>query len=372
MGRGSMGSHIQFASWISSERRWAMTGTPTKEGRTALTQVRNLMGFLQHDFFAPCCDGEIVWNRYITRPWKEVRVLDNEVVSNKSPRAVDLNESVGAFAAFFRLRSLLKLLMKRHTKDDIVELAPPVYKESFVSMSHIEVATYNSIVTSIQSNLLLTSMRVDARQDSLLHRSQAKYVREALENVRRVCVGFSRVVPTISEKYRVETDFLMNHYQIDREKQQRVKQFINHAETEGLTACDCCGLELSTLLVLPCCGGLICTECMDNHGSIEYKNDCSETWMRRPTDGDKKKQTKKNKVYYKKYCIICDGPFDVGKYSQFFAEFWVSSHGAPNSLQNRQFTASATRICIDVARKSQNCKGKYDFRWRGAQNDGTS
>ena len=154
MGRGSMGSSIQFASWISSERRWAMTGTPTKEGPTALSQVRNLMGFLQHDFFSPCCDGEIVWSKYISRPWKEVEGIRKENVSNGWPDGSDFNQSVQSFAAFFRLRALLKLLMKRHTKDDIVELAPPLFKESFVSMSHVEVVTYNALVTTIQLNLL--------------------------------------------------------------------------------------------------------------------------------------------------------------------------------------------------------------------------
>lgn len=292
-----------------------MTGTPTKEGPSALSQVRNLMGFLQHDFFTPCCDGEIVWNKYISRPWKEIEGMRKENLSNNDPGKTDFHQTARAFAAFFRLRALLKLLMKRHTKDDIVELAPPVYKQSFVSMSHVEVVTYNALVTTIQSNLLLTSMREDARQDSLLHRSQARFAREALDNVRRVCVGFSRVVPTLSEKYWMETVFLMNHYHLNPEKQAKVKKFMNDAQLEELTACDCCGLELSTLLVLPCCGGLLCTECMDGQESMEYKNDGSETWMRRPIDGEKKATRKKKKKKKKKYfyclCHLCDGPYDI-------------------------------------------------------------
>lgn len=271
------------------------------------------MRFLQHDFFTARGGGEEVWTRYITRPWKDSKLLRkgkslengiNSITSN------DLGQAAGALAAFFRLRSLLNLLMKRHTKNDIVELSPPIYKESFVPMSHVEVNTYNSLVTAIQSNLLLTSMKEDAQQDSLLHRSQARYAREALANVRRVCVGFSRVVPTLTDKNRYETEFMMRLYGFSPNKEDRVKKFMHHAETECLTPCDCCGLELSILLIMPCCGGLVCTECMDEEESVQYEHDGSEKWMHKRVD-DKKRKQRKSRKYFKKDCILCDGPFDV-------------------------------------------------------------
>jgi SNF2 family DNA or RNA helicase len=50
MGMSKTGSAIQFASWISAERRWAMTGTPTKHGSQQVNQLNGLLHFLKHGF----------------------------------------------------------------------------------------------------------------------------------------------------------------------------------------------------------------------------------------------------------------------------------------------------------------------------------
>lgn len=307
MGRCALGASIQFASWISSERRWAMTGTPTKEGTTSLTQLKNLCAYLQHEFFTARRDGEIVWRRYIAQPWKAGKSLEREKESANSPTSTDLGVLTGGLAAFFRLRALLKLLMKRHSKEDIVELAPPSYSQSRVQMSEAEATTYNAIVTAVQSNLLLTSMKEDAQQDSLLHRSQMRFAREGLDNVRYVCLGFSRMLPVLSEKNWTETVHLMQAYDICDQGQVSIKDFLHRSGKGELTACHCCGLELSILLVLPCCGGLVCTECMDGQKTKQYVNDGSEKWMHKP--GCKKKRS--NRKYYKKECLLCEDFFDV-------------------------------------------------------------
>jgi hypothetical protein len=296
------------------------------------------MGFLQHEFFTPRGNGDMVWTRYIARPWKEGKTAHKEGGDgvNRMLAAAGANRMAGAFAAFFRLRSLLRLLMKRHTKRDIAELAVPILKESYISMSHVEVNTYNTLVTAIQANLLLTSMKEDARQDSLLHRSQARFAREALQNVRRVCVGFSRVIPTLSGKLWFETESLMQRYGLPNDKQDRVKKFIHDAEVENLTACDCCGFELSILLVLPCCGGLICTECMDGQNSTQYQNDRSEKWMHKPYD-DKKRKQRSTRKYFRKDCLLCDSPFDVDNFQRLqpgFVFTWRDSLKAKAAKKN--------------------------------------
>jgi hypothetical protein len=200
--------------------------------------------------------------------------------------------------------------MKRHTKRDIAELALPIEKDSYISMSSVEVNTYNSIVAAITSNLLLTSMKEDAAQDSLLHKSQARFAREALANLRRVCVGFTRVIPTINDKAWRETLILMNQYALSPNSQNKIKNFMNRVVTDQLTPCDCCGLELSILLVLPCCGGLVCTECMEDQSSTPYVNDQSEVWMHKHYD-DKKRKQRKSRKYFKKECLLCESPIDV-------------------------------------------------------------
>jgi SNF2-related domain len=115
MGKGQLSSTIQFASWITAQRRWAMTGTPTKQSNSELNQIKGLLAFLQHDFFGLHKDGATNWRSGITRPWSE-----------------------GAMSAFFRLRGILSLLMKRHTKLDIAELPPPRFQRSLVPMSFVE------------------------------------------------------------------------------------------------------------------------------------------------------------------------------------------------------------------------------------------
>lgn len=115
MGKGQMNSTIQFASWISAERRWAMTGTPTKQTSSELHQIKGLLTFLQHDFFGRQLDGSMWWRNGITKPWRD-----------------------GMLVAYFRLKSLLCLLMKRHTKLDIVELPPPHFVQALIPMSFAE------------------------------------------------------------------------------------------------------------------------------------------------------------------------------------------------------------------------------------------
>jgi hypothetical protein len=114
MGKG-MSSTIQFASWITAQRRWAMTGTPTKQSGSELNQVKGLLSFLQHDFFGRKLDGAKWWRSGISKPWSE-----------------------GSLVAYFRLKSLLCLLMKRHTKLDLVDLPPPLFERSLVPMSLAE------------------------------------------------------------------------------------------------------------------------------------------------------------------------------------------------------------------------------------------
>jgi hypothetical protein len=102
----------------------------------------------------------------------------------------------------------------------------------------------------------------------------------------------------------------MERYALSPEMQEKIRKFMHRAVTDQLTPCDCCGLELSILLVLPCCGGLVCTECMDGQSSTQYVNDQSEQWMHKPYDNKKRKQRKSRK-YYQKECLLCDSKIDV-------------------------------------------------------------
>jgi SNF2 family DNA or RNA helicase len=261
MGKGKDNSSISFASWINAERRWAMTGTPTRQtmSHSGLSSILNLMSYLQHGFFTHRNGGSTVWSHLIVRGWNR-----------------------GYFASFFRLRSLLSLLMVRHTKRDIVP--EPIYKVNVLPMSLEEISTYNTLVGAIRSNLLITSMKgkTSGAQDSLLHKSQAKHAREAITNLRLVCVGGTQVLPQLSYKFYSEFLTLFDKGNQDEVKRKEVRKFISRATTGHLSSCDSCSMMLSTLLVFGC-GHLVCTECAENTSNC---------------------------------CVVCDKEFDVDEFQR--------------------------------------------------------
>ncbi len=111
---------IQFASWLSAERRWAMTGTPTQQVATQ-SGVRNLYyltNFLRHDFFSRRLGREKVWNSLIANGWRS-----------------------GELSSFFRLKYIVSYLMVRHTKKDMIEIPPPVYSTTHINLSQSETTT---------------------------------------------------------------------------------------------------------------------------------------------------------------------------------------------------------------------------------------
>jgi len=56
---------IDFASWITAERRWAMTGTPTPQTvqTSGLANLFGLFKFLKHDYFCTAHWGDEVCRR---------------------------------------------------------------------------------------------------------------------------------------------------------------------------------------------------------------------------------------------------------------------------------------------------------------------
>jgi SNF2 family DNA or RNA helicase len=233
---GNKGNAIQFASWIQASRRWVMTGTPTKQSGAEMKQLLNLLNFLQHGFFTQSLDGDAHWKRHIARDWTD-----------------------GNLGSFFRLRLLLGSLMKRHTKLDIRELLPPEYETTKVSMSSLEVATYNTVVSGIQANIILTSMdaKTSGLQDSLLHRSQARNANLALLNIRRVCTGWSRVVPVLPDDHSyAQTIRLAEQFGFSSDDITNVKKYIHRAESEQQSECGVCAFRVPIHILMSCCGGL--------------------------------------------------------------------------------------------------------------------
>ena len=249
MGRGSHSNTIQFASWITAQRRWAMTGTPTQQSmsQSGLRNILGLMKFLKHDFFSAKLGGDQLFSDLILRAWNE-----------------------GHLCSFFRLRMMLSLLMVRHTKNDIEEIPPPRYIKTHTDMSQQELMSYNTLVTAAQMNIKTTSMKgkTSGWQDSLLNPRQSAHASRALENIRLACCGGTFVSSSLKHQFWMETiEFLKIKHNVDHIKRQVVENYLHRATSGELSSCMCCGLQLQTLFVVPC-GDLVCTECIDSKANV--------------------------------------------------------------------------------------------------------
>jgi len=246
MGRSAHGNAIQFASWITAQRNWIMSGTPTPQNSSSngMRNILGLMKFLKHEYCNNFFDDESSWKRGISRAWSE-----------------------GFTAAFFRLEALICPLMVRHTKSSIEELAQPKFSYNFIEMSNAETLAYNTISSAIRSNILITSMngKTSGWQDSLLNSKQAVHASKALNNIRLSCCGGTRVNVTLTEKNWNETiDYLKNLHDVSEIGIKVVKNFLHRATTEQTSSCMVCGIQLQTLMLIPCRSAhLICTDCMN-------------------------------------------------------------------------------------------------------------
>ena len=239
----------QFAAWIESDRRWAMTGTPTQQvasqhGTVVLKSFFNLANFVKHDFFNKQLGREQDWNCLISQGWK-----GNKLV------------------AFYRLKNLLSFLMIRHTKSDLKDIIPPPTTEkTSVSLSLQERNAYNTIVCMVRTNITTTSMEgeTSGRQDSLLYANNAKYAGQALTNLRIASCGGIRILPTITNVHWAETlSMLREHHGLNEDRVAKANDFIHRAISGDLSVCRACAVRLQTLFLMPC-GCLVCPECISS------------------------------------------------------------------------------------------------------------
>ena len=189
-------------------------------------------------------------------------------------------------------------------------------------MSEPEVLTYNTLVTAIQSNLLLTSIKQDAKQDSLLHVNNRRLATEALTNIRIVCAGYMRVLPQLSDKLWKETIDLAQEFKLSEAAISRIRNFMYSAENGMLSNCASCGIGLSVLLVTSCCGDLVCTDCV----STEVYNINSREHIT---------------------CILCSQPCSVDDFQRFQPGFrfdWLENQKVDGQKSVRQQVIRDTNI----------------------------
>jgi len=222
-----------------------MTGTPTNQiaSQTGLRNLFFLQNFVKHNFFSRELGKEKLWNSLINNGWKDDHL-----------------------ASFYRLKHLLSFLMVRHTKDDLVELPPPIYLTTSINLSQSEKKTYNTLVSSVRTNIITTSMegKTSGWQDSLLNPRNSKYANEALINLRISCCGSYQILPSITNIHWSETlEMLRDVHKVNDTSINLVNNFIYRCTNGELSGCQQCGIQLQTLFVIPC-GHLVCPECIDS------------------------------------------------------------------------------------------------------------
>ena len=169
-------------------------------------------------------------------------------------------------ACFYRLKHLLSYVMVRHTKNDLVEIPPPIVSTKSIALSQSEKKTYNTLVSSIRTNIITTSMegKTSGWQDSLLNPRNSKYANEALINLRISCCGSYQILPSITNVHWSETlEMLRDIHKVDDTSVNLVNNFIYRCTNGELSGCQQCGIQLQTLFVIPC-GHLVCPECIDS------------------------------------------------------------------------------------------------------------
>ena len=152
--------------------------------------------------------------------------------------------------------------MIRQSKDDLKHLNKPQFSNVLISMSPHEIATYNTLVSAVQGNILITTMegKTSGYQDCLLNPLMSSHAQKALNNLRLACFGGARIVPVLKERDidRV-LGLLRDLHHLDDIKLKLVRDFIRRMITDQISSCMQCGMSLQTLLILPC-ACFLCTE----------------------------------------------------------------------------------------------------------------
>ena len=238
------------------ERRWILTGTPTSRrfrdgdgGEVALRQHGRLLRAVR----------EAPWSDAATeQPWR-ARVVD-PLVAGRGDRA----------AAAAELSASCRAAVVRHRAADL-RLPEPVKKTTRLAPSDGERRSLNAYVSFIKTNLLLTSLESDDASNmrdgdeaSLLHASNRRRAREAIENILLCCAGGGEMVKTQPAGVLEELRRLLGKVTDDASKVDAAVAFFARERSEA--PCARCGLSLSYLLVTPC-ACFLCPECVASHAS---------------------------------------------------------------------------------------------------------
>jgi len=229
---------------IPAERRWVLSGTPARgtSDRDGCSTLGGLLSFLRHPR---------------GREWAGV-----------ARRFLRQTTGAEAASAEDELFHFLAPLMVRQLKSKI-QVPKPIRSTILLECSVAEQLAYNSLVSYIQANLVLTGLQGasdGAGADvSLLHHSNLRSARKAIDNLRLASNGGGKQVATLLPAYFRECrGWLIERYGAPEHAVRRATHFMESAQRGQALPCDRCGLPLLMLLVMPLCGHLCCPECLQS------------------------------------------------------------------------------------------------------------
>lgn len=171
---------------IRAERRWVMTGTPTRSNLPiSVDHLHHLLRFLKEESYG--LDKQ-AWQAGIREPY-----------SRCEPESLE------------RLGSLLSSLMIRADKS-MISTACEV-KTVFLDFSQVSANLYNKIVEFARRNLICAGWYDESHCDSLLHPSNMRYARRVVSNLRMACCVEGTMEVTFTEEDVFHTlDCLYDNY----------------------------------------------------------------------------------------------------------------------------------------------------------------
>jgi hypothetical protein len=180
LGRSSTTNAIQMASLLEAERRWILTGTPTRSSASeaTTTALRHLyqaspplLDPLSSLLLPLRCSASCVTSRSLLPTARSSgRSLSPSPWSAKyrvgwppqSPAPTPCSKSCRRFITSPLLRSFpslpLRQIMIRHSKEGMASIPKPKWKKTLLEMSETERTSYNAIVALAQSNLVTTGL----------------------------------------------------------------------------------------------------------------------------------------------------------------------------------------------------------------------
>ncbi|EFJ45793.1 hypothetical protein VOLCADRAFT_93875 [Volvox carteri f. nagariensis] len=171
---------LQAACALLAERRWVMTGTPTPATHgSSAAHLQPLLAFLHHE---PYGTNAATWQAAVQRPLDACRPEGRR-----------------------RLMRLLREIMIRASKADLVLLPRLVRKVTLLDFEPQHAKSYNELVEVVRRNLLTSDWCDEAHTESLLSPGQGRWSRQMMNNVWLSCCVAGSTNNVVKEEDLLET-----------------------------------------------------------------------------------------------------------------------------------------------------------------------